>query len=94
MRHGEGEEGAERVRLDLAASRWQVGAANSYPYFDSETGRTKPRRTSTTKKSWEEVHRWLVQKQIDLVGGVPDGTSTPPGGGLPGGRDKSPEEHA
>ena len=74
MRHGEGEEGAERVRL--AASRWQVGAAISYPYFDPETGRTKTRRTSTTKKSWEEAHRWLVQKQIDLFGGVPDGTST------------------
>ena len=55
--------------------RW--GAALSYPYYDPETGRTKRRRTSTTKKSWEEAHKWLIQKQIDLLGGVPDAPQNP-----------------
>lgn len=56
--------------------RW--GAALSYPYYDPETGRTRTRRTSTTKNSWEDAHRWLVQKQNDLLGGVPDAPENPP----------------
>lgn len=55
--------------------RW--GAALSYPYYDPETGRTKSRRKSTTKNSWDEAHKWLVQMQIDLLGGVPDAPQNP-----------------
>lgn len=55
--------------------RW--GAALSYPYYDPEKGRTRTRRTSTTKNSWEDAHKWLVQKQIDLLGGVPDTPENP-----------------
>jgi integrase len=55
--------------------RW--GAALSYPYYDPEEGRTRTRRTSTTKTSWEDAHKWLVQKQIDLLGGVPDAPENP-----------------
>ncbi len=57
-------------------SRW--GAALSYPYYDPATGRTKTKRASTTKKTWEDAHRWLMQKQNDLLGGVPDAPQNPP----------------
>ena len=56
--------------------RW--GAALSYPYYDPDTGRTKTKRASTTKKGWEAAHRWLMQKQNDLLGGVPDAPQNPP----------------
>ncbi len=55
--------------------RW--GAALSYPYFDPGTGRTKSRRVNTTKGSWEEAHTWMVQKQHDLLGGVPASAEDP-----------------
>ena len=58
--------------------RW--GAALSYPYFDPFTCGTKSRRISTTKNSWEAAHKWLVQKQIDLLGGVPDAPENAPFG--------------
>ncbi len=56
--------------------RW--GAALSYPYYDPDTGRTKTKRASTTKKTWEAAHRWLMQKQNDLLGGVTDAPQNPP----------------
>src|SRR5215204_3561718 len=56
--------------------RW--GAALSYPYYDPAAGRTRTKRTSTTKKTWEASHRWLMQKQNDLLGGVPDAPQNPP----------------
>lgn len=60
--------------------RW--GAALSYPYYDPETGKTKSRRITTTKGSWEHAHKWLVQKQNDLLGGVPDASEDPTVGGF------------
>jgi integrase len=56
--------------------RW--GAALSYPYYDPDTGRTRTKRASTTKKAWEAAHRWLMQKQNDLLGGVTDAPQNPP----------------
>jgi len=48
----------------------RYGAALTYPYHDPSSGRTKKKRASTTKRTWEEAHRWLVERQRDLIGGV------------------------
>lgn len=48
----------------------RYGAALTYPYYDAETGRTKTKRLSTTKKDWDSAHRWLLNMQNDLLGGV------------------------
>lgn len=58
-----------------SGSIWQrpdgrYGAALTYPYHDAATGRTKRRRTSTTKPNWDEAHKWLMERQNDLLGGV------------------------
>jgi len=58
-----------------SGSVWQrpdgrYSAALTVPYHDPETGRTKKRRLTTTKRYWEEAHRWLMQMQSDLLGGT------------------------
>src|SRR3954447_16283303 len=58
-----------------SGSIWQrpdgrYGAALTYPYHDPTTGRTKRRRASTTKRTWEEAHHWLMERQQDLLRGV------------------------
>lgn len=47
----------------------RFGAKLTYPYHDPETGKTKRKRASTTRRTWEEAHRWLVRKQAELLGG-------------------------
>lgn len=58
----------------------RFGAALSYPYHDAKTGKTKRDRASTTKATWDEAHKWLVQKQADLLGGVQVSPEDPPFG--------------
>lgn len=48
----------------------RYSAALTYPYHDPETGRTKRKRLTTTKRSWESAHRWLLEKQGSLLGGA------------------------
>lgn len=64
-----------RKNANGAGSIWQradgrYGAALTYEYHDAATGRNKRKRDTTTKPDWDSAHRWLVQKQTDLLGGV------------------------
>ena len=58
-----------------SGSVWQrpdgrYSAALTYPYHDPETWRTKRKRVTTTKKDWGAAHRWILEKQGDLLGGA------------------------
>lgn len=64
--HGEG---AKRLGLDLEALRRTLRAKLTYPYHDA-TGRQRRKTESTTKPDWESAHKWPLQKQSDLLGGV------------------------
>ncbi len=66
-----------------AGSIWEradgrFGAALPYPYHDPKTGRTMRKKATTTKDTWEEAHKWMVQKQADLLGGVQVSPEDPP----------------
>ncbi len=58
-----------------SGSVWQrpdgrYSAALTVPYHDPDTGKTKRRRMTTTKKLWEDAHAWLMRQQSDLLGNV------------------------
>ncbi len=65
-----------------AGSIWRkpdgrYSAALTYSYHDPETGKTKRRRATTTRPDWGSAHRWLVQKQNELLGGAVMGGEDP-----------------
>ncbi len=56
----------------------RYGAKLTYPYHGSATGRTKRKTESTTKPGWGAAHRWLLEKQTDLLGGIVVSVEEPP----------------
>ena len=56
----------------------RYGAKLTHPYHDPETGRTKRKTESTTKPDWGAAHRWLLEKQTDLLGGIVVSVEEPP----------------
>ena len=56
----------------------RYGAKLTYPYHDPATGRTKKKTETTTKPDWAAAHRWLMEKQTDLLGGAVVSVEDPP----------------
>lgn len=66
-----------------SGSIWQrkdgrYNAALTYPYHDPDTGKTRRRRETTTKSSWDAAHKWLVGKKHDHLVGHTEQTGEDP----------------
>lgn len=55
----------------------RYGVALSRPYHDSETGRIKRKRESTTRADWDSAHRWLVGKKKEVISGIMESPEDP-----------------
>lgn len=53
----------------------RYSAAITYPYH--RDGVTHRKRAQTTKSTWEAAHRWLMERQRDLLGGVQSSPDNP-----------------
>ena len=91
MRHGEGEEGAERVRL-AASGRW--GRRSPIPISTRKPAVRRPGAPPPRSSPGKRRTAGSCRSRSTCSAAFPTGPLRPPGVGLPAGRDKSPEEHA